>query len=162
MDAIAWRNTMGKFATGVTIITTLDEEGQPAGMTANAFTSLSLNPPMVLICVDDRSDTLAKLLASKKYCVNVLASSQEELSRRFARKGGPEKFEDVVYFIGQSGVPVLEGCLASVECTVKEVVRGGDHFVFIAEGTGIHETEGVTEPLLFYRGKYEKLNIIGA
>ncbi|WP_171056447.1 flavin reductase family protein [Paenibacillus sinopodophylli] len=162
MDAMEWRGTMGKFATGVTVITTIDEQGSPVGMTANAFTSLSLDPPMVLICVDNKSDTLAKLLASNKYCVNILADNQEEVSRKFARKGGPEKFEDAAYRLGESGVPVLEGCLVSVECQVKEAVQGGDHVVLLGEGLHIHQTESETQPLLFYRGKYEKLNIIGA
>lgn len=162
MDSQQWRGTMGKFATGVTVITTTDEEGKPAGMTANAFTSLSLDPPMVLICVDNKSDSLAKLLASHKYCVNILADGQENVSRAFARKGGAEKFEGIPYFTGESGVPILEGCLTSVECLVKEVVPGGDHVVLLGEGIHIHEAGSTEEPLLFYRGKYEKLNIIGA
>ncbi|GGG62026.1 flavin reductase family protein [Paenibacillus radicis (ex Gao et al. 2016)] len=162
MDAMNWRSTMGKFATGVTVITTVDEAGNPLGMTANAFTSLSLDPPMVLICVDNKSDTLTKLLASNKYGVNILADHQEPLSRAFARKGGSEKFEGIAYSTGETGVPVLSGCLVSVECIVKEAVQGGDHMILLGEGVRIHEEASVTEPLLFYRGKYEKLNGIGA
>ncbi|MFX3635685.1 MAG: flavin reductase family protein [Candidatus Pristimantibacillus sp.] len=158
MDSTVWRSTMGKFATGVTIITTIDTEGNPMGMTANAFTSLSLDPPLVLICIDNKSGTLTQLLASKKYCVNLLASSQENLSRIFARRGGAEKFENVPYSAGVTGVPVLDGCLASVECMVTNVVEGGDHLILVGEGIQIHEVGDATEPLIFYKGKYEKLN----
>lgn len=159
MDSTVWRGTMGKFATGVTIITTIDTEGNPMGMTANAFTSLSLDPPLVLVCIDNNSGTLTQLLDSKRYCVNLLASSQENLSRVFARKGGAEKFENVSFFTGVTGVPVLDGCLASVECAVQHVIEGGDHLILVAEGVQIHEVSDATEPLIFYRGKYEKLNI---
>lgn len=157
MDPIVWRNTMGQFASGVTIITTIDNEGNPLGMTANAFTSLSLDPPMVLICVDNNSTTLTHLTESGKYCVNILAASQEQVSRQFAKKGSSEKFEGIAYYSGDIGVPVLEGTLTSVECEVTAIVDGGDHKILLGKGVKIHQAVGETEPLIFYRGKYNKL-----
>ncbi|MCR8659926.1 flavin reductase family protein [Paenibacillus endoradicis] len=157
MDPIVWRNTMGQFASGVTIITTIDSAGNPLGMTANAFTSLSLDPPMVLICVDNKSTTLVHLTESAKYCVNILAAPQEQLSRQFARKGGSEKFEGASYFSGDIGVPVLEGTLTSVECEVTAIVDGGDHKILLGKSVKIHQSLTETEPLIFYKGKYNKL-----
>ncbi|GIP49095.1 monooxygenase [Paenibacillus sp. J53TS2] len=162
MDPMVWRNTMGQFATGVTVITTLDQEGNPLGMTANAFTSLSLDPPMVLICVDRHSATLTELAATGKYCVNILEKSQESISRQFAKKGGNEKFLGIAYHAGETGLPVLEGCLTSVECVVEDVLEGGDHLVLLGRGLHIHTPEGAAEPLLFYRGKYAALDKAGA
>ncbi|MGG6309362.1 flavin reductase family protein [Paenibacillus macerans] len=162
MDPMVWRNTMGQFATGVTVITTLDHEGNPLGMTANAFTSLSLDPPMVLICVDRKSATLAELTATGKYCVNILAESQESVSRQFAKKGGSEKFSGAAYYTGKTGLPVLEGCLTSVECEVEGVLEGGDHLIMLGRGVKIHSNGSEAEPLVFYRGKYTTLETAGA
>ena len=157
MESTVWRNTMGQFATGVTVITTLDQEGKPLGMTANAFTSLSLDPPMVLICIDNKSTTLTELTSSKKYCVNILSASQETISRQFAKKGGPEKFDRVEYFRGEIDLPVIQGCLTSVECEISAVVDGGDHKILLGQGVKIHQSETETEPLIFYKGKYKTL-----
>lgn len=157
IDSTVWRTAMGQFATGVTIITTVDEAGRPLGMTANAFTSLSLVPPMVLICVDNNSSTLPQLTASGKYCVNILADSQEAVSRQFAQRGAIDKFAGIPYFTGLLGLPVIEGCLASVECELSEQLAGGDHMILLGHGKHIYETEAASEPLVFYRGKYRRL-----
>ncbi|MFC6333177.1 flavin reductase family protein [Paenibacillus septentrionalis] len=157
IEATVWRQTMGKFATGVTVITTLDADGNPLGMTANAFTSLSLTPPMVLICVDNSSTTLAQLIGSRKFCVNILSSDQEAISRQFAKKGGPEKFEGVSYSSGLLGLPVLEGCLTSVECELSERYEGGDHMILLGSALHIYQAPYPAEPLIFYEGKYRSL-----
>ncbi|WP_270167206.1 flavin reductase family protein [Paenibacillus sp. SYP-B4298] len=163
MDARTWRSTMGQFATGVTIITTIDEDGQPLGMTANAFTSLSLEPPMALICVDRGSSTLPKLIAAGKYCVNVLGASQQALSGSFARKGGSEKFQGIAYERGELDLPVLQGCLTSIECEISDVLEGGDHLILLGRGIRIHPSEAASqaEPLIFYQGSYAKLEPAG-
>lgn len=157
MDQRFWRDAMGRFATGVTVITTVGEKSEPLGMTANAFTSLSLDPPMVLICVDKKSETLKGLLATKRFCVHLLAEDQESVSRVFSKKGGSEKFDHLSWSMSEWGVPVLEGSLAHVECQVSQVVEGGDHLVCFGEGLSLEVSESKHRPLLFYQGKYQSL-----
>lgn len=160
MDPMAWRQTMGNFATGVTVITTIDELGHPLGMTANAFTSLSLDPPMVLICVDNNSTTLPQIQQCNKYCVNILSQDQEEVSRQFAKKGGSEKFDGVSYYYGDIGLPVIENSLTSVECEISAILDGGDHKILLGRGIKIHQFTQESKPLVFYRGKYQSLGIV--
>lgn len=148
---------MGKFATGVTVITTTDAEGNPQGMTVNAFTSLSLEPPMLLVCLDNNSATLAHILESRKFCVHFLSEQQEEVSRAFARKGGADKFEGVSYSLGETGVPVLEGCLAYIECGLRKAVEGGDHQILLSDGLKLAVPTPEQGPLIFFGGKYGQL-----
>jgi len=155
-----FRRVVGSFATGVTVITTRDPEGRPKGFTANAFTSLSLDPPLVIVCVDKSSETYPALAREDGavFAVNILADHQEELSRRFASKGG-DKFGGVEFHEERTGAPILDGVLAHVECEVAQLFDGGDHTIVVGEvqnlGVNPEEADGPTaRPLLFYRGKY--------
>ncbi len=154
IDGRELRNVMGNFATGVTIITTKDSNGKPFGLTANAFSSLSLDPPLLLICVDRKVDCYACFEESKVFAVNFLSEGQDQLSTRFATKG-IEKFEGVPYKLGELGVALLDDALAHIECTLASAYEGGDHTIYLGE---IQNATVLSDrPLLFFRGKYFKL-----
>ncbi len=154
VDAREIRNVMGHFATGVTVITTKDTTGKPFGLTVNSFTSLSLNPPLVVVCVDKTVDCYSCFNDSKVFAVNVLNEDQEELSRRFATKG-LEKFEGIQWRMGENGLPLLDGVLGAIECKVTQSYEGGDHTIFLGEI--LSATAKGDRPLLFFKGKYAHL-----
>jgi flavin reductase (DIM6/NTAB) family NADH-FMN oxidoreductase RutF len=154
IDPRELRNVMGHFATGVTVITTKDPTGKAFGLTANAFSSLSLDPPLVLICVDKKVDCYACFEQSKAFVVNFLAEGQDHLSTRFATKG-IEKFEGVSHRHGQLGIPLLDGALGYLECTIAYAYEGGDHTIYVGEVQSA--TASGDRPLLFFKGKYYKL-----
>jgi len=145
---------MGAFATGVTVITTRDRSGKAYGLTANAVSSLSLVPPLLLICVDRNAETHPHFLDSKCFIVNILGEHQEDLSVRFAKSGG-EKFDGVAYRLGRLGTPVLEGTLGHVECRIVETHEGGDHVIHV--GAVEHAEVHGGRPLIFFQGKYSRL-----
>jgi flavin reductase (DIM6/NTAB) family NADH-FMN oxidoreductase RutF len=148
------RRVMGHFATGVTVVTTRSADGSPYGLTANAFSSVSLVPPLLLVCVDKKAESYPYFEQSKVFTVNILSDHQEALSRRFAVSGGA-KFDGVAYHMGANGTPILEGALAYMECTLCASYEGGDHTIYIGE---IQQAETVErKPLLFYRGGYREL-----
>lgn len=155
-DQSEFRRVMGHFATGVTVVTTLDAEGRPAGLTANAVSSVSLDPPLVLVCIDKKAETAACFTASGVFTVNVLSDAQEGLSRRFA-KSGPEKFTGIGFSAGSNGAPVLDGVIARIECRIRQSVDAGDHAIHIGhvEAIGV---EGELDPLLYFRGGYRNLS----
>jgi flavin reductase (DIM6/NTAB) family NADH-FMN oxidoreductase RutF len=148
---------MGHFATGVTVITTLSTSGEFNGLTANAVASLSLSPPLLLVCVDKTAESYPCFDDSKVFTVSILGANQEDVSRRFATSSisGPKKFEGVSYRIGATGVPILNGALAYLECRVTAAHDGGDHTVYIGEIEQADTIEG--EPLLFFRGGYRSI-----
>ncbi len=148
------RQVMGHFATGVTIITTLTKAGELHGLTANAFTSVSLEPPLLLISVDKKAESWPAFEESKVFTVNILAEDQEALSRKFAVSGG-NKFEGVAYRIGANGAPIVEGVLAFIECTLYAAYDGGDHSIYLGEIQQAEIHEG--KPLVFFRGGYRAL-----
>jgi flavin reductase (DIM6/NTAB) family NADH-FMN oxidoreductase RutF len=154
VDARELRRVMGCFATGVTIITTRDAGGQPYGLTANAVTSVSLTPPLLLICVDRKAETFPHFFDSKLFVLNILAENQEELSRRFATSGG-DKFGGVAYRLGRFGTPILQGTLGHVECRIVETHEAGDHVIHLGEVE--HAESGDGRPLIFFRGGYRQL-----
>jgi flavin reductase (DIM6/NTAB) family NADH-FMN oxidoreductase RutF len=149
------RRVMGFFATGVTIITTRDQNGRPYGLTANAVTSLSLEPPLLLICVDRKAETFPHFFDSKIFVLNILAEDQEQLSRRFATTGG-DKFTGLHYHLGRLGTPILEGTLGHIECRIIETLEGGDHVIHVGEVEEAEAHDG--RPLVFFRGKYRQLD----
>jgi flavin reductase (DIM6/NTAB) family NADH-FMN oxidoreductase RutF len=153
-DAQELRRVMGTFCTGVTVITTRDDAGRPFGLTANAVTSLSLNPPLVIICVDRKAESHAHFFTSKVFVVNVLSEDQEAISRRFAVSGG-EKFSEVPCRPGRLGALILEGTLAHLECRIVETHEGGDHVIHV--GAVEHGEVRGGRPLLFFQGKYARL-----
>ncbi len=148
------RRVMGHFATGVTVITTLSKEGKLHGLTANAVSSLSLDPPLLIICVDKKAESYSSFEESGVFTVNILADDQEDISRRFAVSGG-EKFEGVAYRRGANGAPILSGALAHLECKLHAAYEGGDHTIYL----GLIEEAETREvkPLLFFRGGYRSL-----
>jgi flavin reductase (DIM6/NTAB) family NADH-FMN oxidoreductase RutF len=148
------RQIMGHFATGVTVITTLNQAGELHGLTANAFTSVSLEPPLLLISVDKKAESWPAFEESKVFTVNILADTQEALSRKFAVSGG-NKFEGVAYRIGANGAPILDGVLTYIECTLYAAYDGGDHSIYLGEIQQAETLEG--KPLLFFRGGYRAL-----
>jgi flavin reductase (DIM6/NTAB) family NADH-FMN oxidoreductase RutF len=148
------RQVMGHFATGVTIITTLNKDGQLHGLTANAFTSVSLVPPLLLISVDKKAESWPAFEESKVFTVNILGENQEALSRKFAVSGG-NKFEGVAYRIGANGAPILDGVLSFIECTLYAAYEGGDHSLYLGEIQQAEIREG--KPLLFFRGGYRAI-----
>jgi len=149
------RRVMGHFATGVTVVTTHDGAGRCYGLTANAVCSVSLDPPLVLVCVDKRAESHPAFALSQAFVVNVLGDGQEALSRRFAVSGG-DKFVDLPCRNGGTGTPILEGALAHVECRVIATHDAGDHTIYIGQVESAEAGEG--DPLLFFRGKYHRLH----
>lgn len=153
-DSKELRRVMGLFATGVTVLTTRDDQGRPYGLTANAVTSLSLTPPLLLICIDKKAETHPHFLTARCFVVNILSEDQEELSARFAKSGG-DKFGSLAFSTNQDGVPVLEHTLAHLECRILETHEGGDHVIHIGE---VHHAEARGgRPLLYFQGKYRHL-----
>lgn len=151
LEAGAFRAAIGRFATGVTVITVSGTDG-PAGLTTNAVTSLSLQPPLLLVCLDNASRTLPVVLATRRFAVNILAEGQEELAVGFASKRvAREKFESVAHSVAH-GVPVLDGALAWLACDLTATHPGGDHTIAIGSVTHASALDG--EPLLFHAGAY--------
>jgi flavin reductase (DIM6/NTAB) family NADH-FMN oxidoreductase RutF len=151
------REAMGHFATGVTVITSIDENSEPVGTTANAVTSLSLDPPLVLVCFDLASVTLRAIHGHGAFAVNVLGHRQHLLSANFARRGFAAAWDGVRHGRGATGSPRLDDVLAVVECTVEQSVPGGDHEILIGRVRHV-EVNGVqTAPLVFWRGRYASI-----
>jgi flavin reductase (DIM6/NTAB) family NADH-FMN oxidoreductase RutF len=154
IDSQLQRRIFGQFATGVTVVTTKRED-QLHGMTANAVTSLSLDPALVLVAVDKRAGMHAALRESHFFALNILSEGQEHLSRRFAMTG-PKEFGDIVTSTAETGALIFVESLAWVDCRLKEVLPGGDHDIFIGEiVAGALGEEG--RPLLYFAGKYRKI-----
>ena len=154
MDLQELRSVMGHFATGVTVITTMDKAGTPFGLTANAFTSLSLNPPLILVCIDKGVQCYSCFEESKIFAVNLLNEDQEELSRRFATKG-IEKFAGIEWHKGRHGVALLDGAIGYIECKVARSYEGGDHTIYVGEI--VNAAASGDRPLIFFKGKYHRL-----
>jgi flavin reductase (DIM6/NTAB) family NADH-FMN oxidoreductase RutF len=144
-----FQSVMGHFASGVTIITTR-HAGIDYGLTANAVSSLSLSPPMLLICVNRMSNTQKAIAQSQVFAVNILRENQSEVARQFARSH-PNKFGGMSVSYGELGVPLLGDVLATIECHVTEEVTGGTHAVFLAEVQNAQAAEGM--PLTYFRGR---------
>jgi flavin reductase (DIM6/NTAB) family NADH-FMN oxidoreductase RutF len=154
IDKQEFRRVLGHFAAGVTIVTTIGDDGAPDGLTATAFTSVSLEPPLVLVCVDKGSESHPHFHASRVFAVNFLAHDHEHLSRRFAVSGG-DKFGDLPRRTGVTGAPLLAEALGHLECRAVDVVEAGDHTIFIGQVEGADAREG--EPLLYFRGAYRRV-----
>lgn len=148
-----FRDVIGRFASGVTVVTTA-HEGQPFGTTASAVSSLSLEPPMVLVCLNRSSETGRAIGASRRFAINVLGQGQHDTARRFARKGG-EKFAGVEVTAGAWEEPLLVEALATLECRVVEETSGGTHIVFLAEVDRASARPGA--PLAYFRGEFHAL-----
>jgi len=153
-DVRAFRNILGSFPTGVTVITTLGEDGVPVGLTANSFNSLSLDPPLILWSLNRNSPSLVCFERCPNFAVNILAQGQSHLSRRFATPI-PDKFSGVEWRAAGNGIPLLAGCAAVLECTLVSMQQAGDHVLFIGR---VDRFQGLTHaPLAFHAGKYRLL-----
>jgi len=151
-DARALRDAFGCFTTGVTIVTTCTADGQPAGFTANSFASVSLDPPLALVCVDLTASSLPALEASGVFVVNVLHAGQQDTARRFARKDA-DRFTETPYETWLTGAPVLSGCMANFECETHHAFDAGDHRVFVGKVVKVR-MDPDHQPLVFLRGGY--------
>jgi flavin reductase (DIM6/NTAB) family NADH-FMN oxidoreductase RutF len=153
-DPGLFRAACGKFSTGITIVTVLGADGEPRGMTANSFASVSLDPPMILVCIDRKAAMLPHLEATEYFGVNILNENQQDLSGQFARPG-VNRFETVQWTSGELGVPLLPDVLATFECAVHQIVDAGDHRIFLAQVCGINSHEG--RPLVYFGSRYQTL-----
>ena len=156
MDSDTFRSVLGRFASGVTILTARDASGADHGMTVSAFSSLSLEPPLVLFCVDHTASMHGLLTSDPPPAcgISILSSNQEAYSRRFADPDS-DRFDGIAYSRGDSGVVLLDGALAHLECRTLEHHDAGDHTIFIAEVERAEPKHG--RPLLYYRGGYAQL-----
>jgi flavin reductase (DIM6/NTAB) family NADH-FMN oxidoreductase RutF len=149
-----FRRALGCFAAGVTVVTTRQPNGLPCGLTATAFTSVSVDPPLVLVCVDRRSESYPHFATSGVFAVNILTAAQEGVSARFAVSGG-DKFAGVSFRWGLTGAPILTEHLAYLECRMVREYEGGDHTIYVGEVLEAGVADG--RPLLYYRGVYATL-----
>ena len=154
-----FRKASGLWATGVSIVTAVDKAGVPFGLTMNSVTSLSLDPPLYLVNVDNGSDTLAPMLETRAFCINVLAADQQNFSNRFAKKGD-DKFQAVEYVSGATGAPRLTGSLMSIDCEISAVHPGGDHQIVVGEVIEIvaADVTASVKPLLYFGGRYANVS----
>ena len=155
IDPDSFRSVLGRFASGITVVTTRDAEGRDVGMTVSAFCSVSLEPPLVQVCVDHAASLYAALVVSKGYGVNILAAEQEALSRRFATAESTRRFDGIGYRRGESGVVLLDDALAHLECRIVGSHDAGDHTLFVGEVESASARSA--RPLLYYRGGYAQL-----
>ncbi|WP_422342715.1 alpha/beta fold hydrolase [Parasphingorhabdus sp.] len=155
-DARTLRDALGCFATGVTVVTANDARGSPIGLTANSFTSVSLDPPLLLVCIANTSGSASTLKSASHFAVNVLQIGQQPASNLFAGKN-KDRFASTSWEPGETGVPLLTGSLSSFECEQSEVHEGGDHFILVGRVVKA-SFEPRRDPLLFFRGKYRRLH----
>lgn len=149
-----FRRALSRFASGVTVVTLRDKNGQPQGITVSAFSSVSLNPPLVLVCIDHEAGSHDAFHESKRFVVNILSEEQREHSDQFASQI-PDKFINIHHHEGLEGIPVLKDALVNLECRLVHDFVAGDHTIFIGEIEQAHVNEG--NPLVYYLGDYRKI-----
>lgn len=150
-DPRAFRRALANFVTGVTVVTTTEDDGRPRGFTANSFTSVSLAPPLVLVCIGDTAASRAAFDRCEAFAINVLGEAQRPVSDIFASKAA-DKFAQVSWRPGRAGAPLIAGCLASFECAVHDRRQAGDHLLLIGEVAAFDAHDG--RPLLYGQGGY--------
>jgi flavin reductase (DIM6/NTAB) family NADH-FMN oxidoreductase RutF len=149
-----YRRACAHFATGITVVTVLDSHGHPHGMTVNSFSSVSLDPPLVLVSIDLRNSLLGHFLSASSFAINILAEGQESLSQRFSSVS-ERRFEGVEWHISEPGMPVLDGVLAHLECSVVRTFEVGDHTILIGQVENASYSEG--KPLVYFDSAYQTL-----
>jgi flavin reductase (DIM6/NTAB) family NADH-FMN oxidoreductase RutF len=149
-----FRRALSQFASGVTVVTARGEDNELRGLTVSAFSSLSLEPPMVLICIDKRASIHNHLKEGSRFGVNILAEDQEAISRRFATKEA-DRFNGLDWTEGVTGAPRIEGALAFIECRIAHAYPGGDHTIFVGEVEATAVTQG--NPLAYFRSNYARI-----
>ena len=155
IDDAQFKHALSHFASGITIVTT-EHEGIDYGLTVASFASLSLSPPLVLVCISKSSSSHEPIEESGKFGVSILASDQEAVSGRFASRGG-DKFAGLDVRRGTLGIPLVGNALATLECRVRDQVVGGDHSIFIGEVVDTQTREGA--PLLYFRAAYREMRL---
>jgi 3-hydroxy-9,10-secoandrosta-1,3,5(10)-triene-9,17-dione monooxygenase reductase component len=155
-DAAKFRQVLGHFPTGVTIITAMNDDG-PVGFAVGSFASLSLEPAQILFCAGKSSSSWPKIEAAGKFCVNVLADDQEDVSRVFASKA-PDKFQEIGWKRSGNGSPIINGVLAYIDCRLGDVVEAGDHYIVVGV---VDDLDVMREggPLIFFRGGYGRVSL---
>ncbi|OLO25794.1 hypothetical protein PZ61_0235765 [Streptomyces sp. MNU77] len=154
VDAGLFRESLSRWPSGVTIVTTVDAEGRPWGFTASAFTSLSGAPPLILVCLDERADCHPSFMATQRFAVNVLAHDQEDIAVRFATKGA-DKFAGLPVVTGSEGLPLIEGASMVLQCAAHERLPQGDHVILIGAVLSAEIREA--QPLVYYRRTFHRL-----
>lgn len=154
LDPATFRSVLGRFASGVTVVTAVDDAGQDHGMTVTAFSSLSLDPSLILVCIADDATLHPFLERLTHFAVNILSADQEAISRRFAAEE-LNRFDGVGYTRSASGVPLIDDALAHLECRVHARIPGGDHTILVGEVDSAVARDA--RPLLYYRGGYAQL-----
>src|SRR5690349_15366877 len=155
IDDAGFKLAMSDFASGVTVVTT-EHEGTRFGMTVASFASLSLHPPLVLVCIEKSVKTHDAIAAAGKFGVSILGADQEQISARFATRA-EDKFSGIDVRRGESGVPLIAGALTTLECSVTDQLPGGDHSIFVGEVNSAHTREG--SPLIYFRSGYREMRI---
>ena len=155
MNDEEFKLAMGRFPSGVTIVTTVGLEGKKCGFTASAFSSLSLDPPLILVCLATSADCYNSFNSCDKFAINIIGKEQEELAFKFAAKG-VEKFNGNEFKEGAIGLPILPNCIVSLECNTKDTYPAGDHAILVGEVKHIHLNDGT--PSVWYEGKFRKLS----
>jgi flavin reductase (DIM6/NTAB) family NADH-FMN oxidoreductase RutF len=150
-----FKKALSHFATGVTVVTSSTAQGLPVGLTANAFTSVSLDPPMILVCLDNKTGCIKAFSEGKRFAVNILRENQQALSDMFA---GPQKykFKNQTYDTWESDCPILSGCLVNLECLRVNVFEAGDHIILLGKVERIEHSDS-GRPLLYYKSSYVRL-----
>jgi flavin reductase (DIM6/NTAB) family NADH-FMN oxidoreductase RutF len=155
VEAAEFRRILGHWTTGVAVVTAMTPHGEPRGLTANAVASVSLDPPLVLACIERAADTYAAILDANAFAINILPQGDERTARRFAGDDIADKFTGLAWHAQLSGAPILDSALAWIDCRVHAMYDGGDHSIFIGHVIAGDAHEG--EPLAYYRGGYARL-----
>ncbi len=151
-----FKQALRRWASGVTIVTTKAADDQPAGMTVSSFSSVSAEPPLVLVCINTDSSNAEAIMESGVFAVNILETDQADLSGTFASsKTHEERFRETAWSEGVSGAPLLDGCTANLDCALVQKVQAGSHWVFVGEVQAVRSQDGA--PLLYFDGGYRKL-----
>jgi 3-hydroxy-9,10-secoandrosta-1,3,5(10)-triene-9,17-dione monooxygenase reductase component len=154
--SIDLRNVMRFFASAVTVVTSALESGELFGLTVSAFTSVSLNPPLVLICIRNESTATELFKKAKRYCVNILAEDQQPIAEKFSLQGEAGRFQNLDYYIGRGGSPVIRGCIGYIDCEIANTIVLGDHTLFI--GHVLELSAEKKQPLLYIDRHYVTLD----
>lgn len=153
-DSKAFRRSLGKFATGVTVVTCSDSDGNPCGITANSFSSVSLDPPLILWNIAKVSNSLEAYLDAQHFAINILSADQRAVSAHFAQSDHT-LFDDIDFDLSASNVPLLPGTIGKLECRTHEIHDCGDHYIIVGEVEGFATSDG--DPLLFFSGDYRQI-----
>jgi flavin reductase (DIM6/NTAB) family NADH-FMN oxidoreductase RutF len=149
------RTVMRYFASAVTVVTGALETGELFGLTVSAFTSVSLEPPLVLICIRNESSATDLLRKSMKYCVNILAEDQQAIAEKFSLAGEAGRFQNLDFILGKAGSPILRGAIGYIDCRIVEIISAGDHTIFLGEAVEVSAED--KDPLLYLNRRYVRL-----